>query len=830
MVSPEPPPEPTIPRVLLFGHRGAGKSALIGALLQAGETQGETLRGEVVHSSVDLPRIRDAVYNGAKIEPHQRELVSYTIRMRPWRVGTKPMGEPMSVILDDCDGKAAESLLEHPEPITQQAPDSPIAKAVTGANAIMLLVDAAASDDELKEAFKEFEQFLDVVWQAKTDAREVGGFPVFLVLTQCDRLARPGDTLAMWESRVKERSEQAWKAFDEFLKDATPEEGEPSLFLPFGSVDLNVMSVAVRQPPVGGMAAALMNQPYGVAELFRDCFSEAKAHRERVRSSDRRLKWTVRFALAAFTVLVCSLTTIALFPPHRTGPTLAEKVQAYANHEPRAAVRLANGEIERNKHALLGFTSDTDYPELEADLRAFVESRLKEIEDYEAYCRKLAKALAPGATRSLPDLAKVHNTLDKELALPLQYGWEETAAAQLRAKWLADCDAIKAAEEVLVGKYREFESNGTTLMLTRTFDAQWLANIDALIAKAAPPPFPLNDPIPKSPTINQPRGDAVTWRVPYEFDEVFHTRRYWEQTRDKLIHLRDLADALGMTTAPNRPAPVLMLPEPNGSDSNTLPSERWMALFPDPRQSTNYSKWELQHFPDPARTELTKKVKASFDTGVRHVHKFLNVKDTKEGWKDMATQLSQPALREWGRLLHLLARLQDPTAPDPVTELETFLRDLDTKAFELDLLGFELTLPLDFTVGLDRVEPVGPLTITVTKGQSQEPRGVLKFNVGKRDTRGKVNVYSLSREGNGKDKRNYFAGDDFRAELPVKAGTQEFKLIWDKGSSDTFRFDRLSREPRLAKPTGTSEPAVGVKLVPSATSVIPKFPVLMPVK
>src|SRR5215470_47375 len=97
MTTPVPPPDIDVPRVLLFGHRGAGKSALIGALLQAGETQGEALRAEVVHSSVDLPRIRDAVYSGTKIEPHQRELVSYTIRLRPLRVGEKLVGEPITV-------------------------------------------------------------------------------------------------------------------------------------------------------------------------------------------------------------------------------------------------------------------------------------------------------------------------------------------------------------------------------------------------------------------------------------------------------------------------------------------------------------------------------------------------------------------------------------------------------------------------------------------------------------------------------------------------------------------------------------------------------------
>lgn len=123
MSSTAPPPELDVPRVLLFGHRGAGKSALIGALLKAGETQGETLRGEVVHSSVDLPRIRDAVYSDGKLEAHTTELVSYTIRLKPWRVAGRPVGDPLTVVLDDCDGKAAEELLERPEPIIAKLDD-----------------------------------------------------------------------------------------------------------------------------------------------------------------------------------------------------------------------------------------------------------------------------------------------------------------------------------------------------------------------------------------------------------------------------------------------------------------------------------------------------------------------------------------------------------------------------------------------------------------------------------------------------------------------------------------------------------------------------------
>lgn len=829
-MSTTPPPDPDAgtdaPRVLLFGHRGAGKSALIGALLQAGETQGETLRGEVVHSSVDLPRIRDSVYNGAKVEPVEpvrRELVSYALRLRPWRVGGKPVGEPMSVILDDCDGKAAEALLEHPEPITRRQLESPLARAVVESDAMALLVDAASTDAELDEAFREFDTFLRVVARAKTEAREVGGFPVFLVLTQCDRLARPGDTVKTWEDRVERRTEAAWKAFDAFLKEAEPDGGD-SPYLSFGSVDLTVVAVAVRRPPVAGAPA---DQPFHVAELFRDCFAEARSHRKRVRSSEKRLRWTVRAALGVLALLLGGLAGIALFPPQGANLGLAEKVRQYSAHEPPAAVRLSEGEIERNRRTLAGFATDPGFRDLDADLRGFVESRLKEIEDYRAYRAKLANAIAPGSTRNLPDLAKVRESLHTDLALPPQYAWQETAAAELRNKWLADCAAIEAVEKSLVEKYSQYDRAATAHMLTRTFDANWLRDLDALVAAGDRPPFPLNEPIPGSYAINQPRGEAVTHSVPYEFDEVYHARRYWEQSRDRLLDLRDLADALGATTGPGRPPPVLMLPEPDGADSAALPSARWAALLRNyPRPPEGYAEWEVGRFPAPARSELAARLKRSFDAGAKHVHKLMKVEDTKEGWKALAATLAQPVFRDWGRLLHLLARLQNAGAADPITELADFLRDLDSKAYELDLRGFELVIPDELTVGLEHVVPVGPLTVTVTKGAGPEVRGTAKFAVGRGESRGKATVYPLTPDGPAK--LNYFAGDGLRAELSAKAGASDVKLLWESGATKTFQFDRLAHEPRLTRPTGGTEAAPGVRLVPLPGSVIPKLPALMP--
>ncbi len=823
MTTPDPP-FLDVPRVLLFGQRGSGKSALIGALMQAGETQGETLRGEVVSSSVDLPRLREAAYSG-KLESTNTELSSFTIRLRPWRVGTQRLMEPLTVILDDCDGKAAESLMAHPDPITERAPGSELARAVVETDTIVLLVDASSTREGLEDAFKEFDAFLTVVERAKTDARAVGGFPLFLVLTQCDRLAQPGDTQKVWEARVKERVNYAWNAFDEYLKDADPDDDTSSPFLAFGSVDLDVFAVAIRRPPLTEQPVP-GDQPYQVAELFRDCFAGARAHHHRVRRSETRLWWTVRITLAALSFLFLTLGLIALFPPEVNGPDLAAKVDDYRQQEKPAARRLADSERDRNKKILTRFAGDVAFSGLSDERRGFVQSRLKEIDDYDAYRTKLANAIAPASVRrvadkdpTVPDLASVRNALLTDLALPAGYSWGETAAAELRDKWLADCTAIEATQQILGDRYRAHARAGIALKLKRSFDEVWLRDVDSLFATAEQPPFPLHDPIPGSPAINQPRGAAVAYEIPFEFDEVYQARRTWDETHKQIADLRDLADAFG-TTGPNRPEPVLVLPEPDGTNSATLATARLTALARTyTRQSESYPEWEV-------RGELIGRAQKSFATATRHFHKLLTVKDTVEGWTALAASLTEPKFRDWGKLLHLLSRLQDPTAaqpvPDPVADLAMFLRDLDKKTFDLDLQGFELTIPLDVT--FDRVEPTGLFTVTVT--HANQTADVAKFTVGKGTVRGTTTVYSLTPEG--KTKLAYRAGEGLGAELPVKAGTHDLKFVWQTGATNTFRFDRLSQEPRLTKATGT-EPATGVRLALTAGSV-PKFPVLMPVK
>ena len=177
--------DPTIPQVLLFGHAGSGKSSLLAALMRAGEIQGEALHGEVQEASGRLAEIRDAVYRGTALVPTETELMSYQVRVRPWKRDRDATAR--TFILHDCSGEAAENLIRHPSSLRDPDIRASIARAVVDADAILLLVDATADDEELHEAFEEFDTFLTVVAQGKASAREVGGFPILLVLTKCDR-------------------------------------------------------------------------------------------------------------------------------------------------------------------------------------------------------------------------------------------------------------------------------------------------------------------------------------------------------------------------------------------------------------------------------------------------------------------------------------------------------------------------------------------------------------------------------------------------------------------------------------------------------------------
>ena len=850
-----PPLPADTPKVLLFGHSGAGKSSVLGALLKASETEGPTLRGEVLEPSGRLASIRDSIYRGGELSHTDSELTSYTVRLRPWRTGAVAVTDPLTVVIHDCSGKAAEHLIAHPDAIQDSRTAAPVARAVVLADAIMLMVDASSDEDELQEAFEEFDAFLTVIWQAKAGAREVGGFPVLLVLTHCDRLARPGDTLDEWEARVRRRADEAWTKFDRYLKDAEPDDDLESPFLPFGGIDLTVYAVAIRHPKLKDRPAP-EDVPFGVAELFHDCFVAAAARRDRATASNRRLKWTVRLSMSLVSLLFLGVMTMALFPPRSADPGLEERITGYRRNEQEAAVRLSYPYLSRNKEALAAFRDAPGFDAVAPELRSFVLSRLKEIEDYEDFRGKLLGSVAPGDTRTLEDLAAVEARLRGELGLPAAYSWGATPAARLRDKWLADAAAIRAAEARFgvgeadpsdptrvrnKGYYQRLIDEGNDLLITPSLGGSWREKVNALLREGQQPPAPLDAPLAGSPAIDQPRGQALTNFVPYSFQRVTALRRAWQGdvnpatgakiTRglaDELVALRDLGDALGLTAGGDA-RPLLMVPEPGaGIDPAKFPSQRLFELTTTyPPRQPGYAEWELRHFPGPAKS-LAARLDESFRNGAAHVRGLLRdrlgpdagAKDTPADWKALANTLGDPATPypDWGRLLSTLARLRTPGAPDPVGTLAELLR---RDSFDIDAKGFALLMPRRLR-GVEPVVPAGPLVVTVTPASGAPVVRELKPAGDERA--GDERVYHFA---TADGKLVYRPGDALRLELPVRSGTEELKLVWDRSQSRTYQFDAAEREPRMVKGEA-SEPAPGVRLTPEGGSTWPRLPIMFP--
>lgn len=818
-------PDPAAPRILLFGPPGSGKTFLLGALLRASDTQAAELGAEVIDPTGRLAAIRDHVYANANFEVGRTELVAVPVFVRGAGVGRG--GPVREFALSDCDGRASTALLKHPDALAAPRVTGTVARAVLGADLIALVVDAGLTDDDLAERFEDFLFFLEQVHGRRLREREVGGLPVFVVLSRSDTLARPGDTAAEWEGRVRGNLKHVLRQFEEFIEDQLPLEGYGVSSLPFGSVDVDGFAVAVRRPPLRDEKTAAV--PYGVAELFRAAFAAAAAHRDRANASDRRLRRTVWAVAATVGMMVAGAAAVVAFQPPSADPELPDRVKIYARGEPPAAVRLADKNVTRHKRLLAGFRADAGFFALPSDQQAFIDGRLREIDDYQAYRAKLAAATAPAETRTLDDLERVRAYLAGELALPAEYTWGDTEAAQLRDKWLADVPLIRAAEGAWHDWHRGLIAQAGALTLTGALDGDWRAKVEELSGRAAVPPFDAAKPLPGAASVPQPRGEAVTYRVPFEFDRVYQARRDWDFARSRLLHLRDAADALGLTpSAGPRPLAVpAAVSDPPTYAATALAGLR--RNYPRPSDlyppfetvGTGYPEWELANFPEPARSLLAARVRESLANGGRVVRAIAagRVGDDPEAWARLADTLGAPAFRDWGRLLHVLARMQSATAADPVEELAVFLR---TPAFPIDLRGADVAIPL--TLRNPPLVPSGPLTITVTPRAGGEPIVRNYPRVGEPTQRDLTVVYGFGPA----PAFAYRPGDGLRAELPVRSGEQLFALVWDDGPTRAFQFDRLAREPKLVRPGTPAEPATGVTLTPAGGSALPRVPALLP--
>jgi GTPase SAR1 family protein len=829
-------------RIVLFGMPAAGKTSLLGALAQSARTQEHLLHGRIEDPSHGLAELQHRLYDE---EPSRtaEEVVPYVIDFEPFSNERPTPRAHIGATLIDCDGRVANDLLLRRSSLPEGSPEGSLAREVLAADTLVLVVDTSAPPARVDADFGEFVRFLKLLERSRGERSEVGGLPIFMVLTKCDLLAQPTDTPVTWLERITDRKHQVASRFHQFLANQSSENerrGEECP-LPFGRLDLHVAATAVKRPPLADIPAK-PREPFGVAELFNDCLGAARSFRQRRRRSGRLLLWTVAGAgvvVAGMVVLAAALMLGAgrSDPRHGSLQIRAERLKAEEGESPAERLRGDLRTLEEKTAVLSELQSNPDFDSLPEALHGYIQERLEEVQAYTAYFRKLQRGKQPADARNHAELESLEETLrvrgGNGLAVPRD-DWSQTRAARLHDDRLADLKLLRRSVEETEGAYQQKKREGEQLWALAGYQPRpeasvnwrgWHQDVRAYLSTVAKPLVP-----PESERLPGASSSDLTFQTVYAFENVRRAAAELESVKKRLEGLRDLIAALGLGGS----ADLALLVFPPGSTAAAC-AERLNQLrqaFPDFEKS--FAELKL---PDAARGDIRQAAQTSFknllETGREVVLARLREAspggpETTKTWQTIRPWLAEPAeFSAWRALARLLLRLVDPERADldPVADLVAFLaRD----KFELNLQGMTLQVPE--TV---KVRPDGDLVIYLTESGTKKNITLL-FSVENKSRKAERGVISYTVRPKAGSALTYHPGDDLNVELPVlDAENRPMKLTWGRGRSQVYQFEHLTREPRLhardALPaTGQIEP--GIRLQPaSGQEAVPRVPDLVPV-
>jgi hypothetical protein len=799
-----PPISPGAVRIVLFGMPAAGKSSLLGAAAQAAQTQEHLFSGRLNDQSHGLAELQHRLYE-ERARPTSEEVAPYPVEFEPF-VADGTGGGKVDAVFIDCDGRVANDLLARRRSLADDSPEGTLAREVMQADCLVLVVDAAAPAAQVEADFAEFGRFLRLLERSRGQRSEIGGLPVFLVLTKCDLLAQPDDSASDWMERIEERKRQVHQRFQAFLS-RQHGDGEP---LPFGRIDLHLWATAVKRPPLKNTPAR-PREPYGVAELMRQSLEYAQHFHQRRRRSGRRLLLTV-FGAGG---LVAAMTAVALglffFSQAKPPVPLEAKVRNYLYREEQTTSGRLREPLQPKIGELTDLLNDKDFSQLPPDLQAAVHTRLDELLAYRGYLQKLREVPSPATARSEGDLDRIEDLLKTKLVPPEPYGrdWGQTEAALLREKQLDNIKLLREAVENVAGWYDARNKEGRALLLYSVEGpggesrwANWYDEFRTLLQRADNPDFREKDPVPGSTTI--------TYETVLRFNRVRELRSEWEAIRKKLERVRDLAAALGLISGvPDRP-PVLVIPRPPQFSAVAIPSHPDTAVTRLDTLRAKYPNYEKDFTPDGLEPSIAgsihKAAQANFgnllEAGQERVLRELQRRagaggrETPELWRDLLnTWLRNPAdMDAWRTLALVLSRLAG-SEDDPLKDLTDFLKK--------DQFDLELRRPaLRVNVRRLNLKPAGRLQVfhfrTRPPEAGKEPEPALVYEVtGRPDESGDYVTYSFRQEGSGR-LQPYQPGDVLYARLPVEyGGNSDWLLTWAVGRSQVFQFEHLTESPVL---------------------------------
>jgi hypothetical protein len=434
----------------------AGKSSLLGALAQAAQTQEAILAGKLIDKSHGLVELQRRLYEDRPRETLE-EVAPFPITVQP--LPSQDGAGGAEAVLFDCDGRVASELLARKDALEGDLSRRALAKAVLAADTLVLVVDISAQLAALKRDFGQFARFLRVLEEGRGQRTEIGGLPVYLVLTKCDLLAKPTDTTAVWMDKIEERKRQVHQRFQEFLAQQAEHDQ-----MPFGRIDLHVWATAIKRPALAD-APARAKEPYGVAELFRQCLDSAKDFRSRSRHATERLG----LVLVGLSLLVAFMVVLGLFfltTRHESEVERFEKdLKTYRSaHNENAVLRLREP-VGKTIKELKAYRENPQFAKMPPELQAYVVEHLAEAEAYEKFSQEWNAYIKAERLPEAPRFA--HNDIElnafrellKKFPVPEKYqsAWVDTNIARTQRLWRDEIEVMDGEVKAAMKAFAELE-------------------------------------------------------------------------------------------------------------------------------------------------------------------------------------------------------------------------------------------------------------------------------------------------------------------------------------------------------------------------------------
>jgi hypothetical protein len=380
--------------------------------------------------------------------------------------------------------------------------------------------------------FTEFAKFLRLLEHQRGHRAEIGGQPVFLVLTKCDLLAKPGDSTADWIRHIGERQREVEHRFRDFLAAKRATENNQSsvasvssLAKTFGRIDLHPWATAVKRPTLAD-SPPRPREPYGVAELFRQSIDVAGQFRARRRHSSHRLLWTV---LGTVVILLGlgALATYLLMGRLEGQGRLETRVEKFQQRDHERTPAAWHRNLQSDLDELTHLVNDPAFNQLPDSKKDYLQGRLKELTAYRDYEKKLDQIGDPKEARSEEQLKQIESKLQQYVP-PEEYDWHLTEATRRRENWLQDIQDLRDAVARLSKQYEDLIQKGQAVLAKKN-EANLPKRAKEVLDSARAYPDPERD---KSRPVKE--SARVTYGVAFNIASLDNIYSQWKKTRDEL--------------------------------------------------------------------------------------------------------------------------------------------------------------------------------------------------------------------------------------------------------------------------------------------------------